>query len=533
MVAGTRALAGLLLLLLAGLWSRATGGMLVAQFPAPKDPPLHFSHLAIDRQTGQLYAAATNHLLQLDGDLRLLHIVTTGPRNDSPLCHATGCQGKDITTSLMDNYNKILVIEPDKHMLISCGSLSQGACNKYKLNNITADSEFIPISIAANDEVASTFAYIGPRNYNPWSRPDVLYVGTTFTNNGEYRHDVPAIASRDLDTLEIAEYSFSKQSLLNIDVKYRDHFLVQYIYGFNASDYAYFVIVQKQSHLPGQEEMGYVTRLARICVNDANYDSYTEVTLQCADGDQKYNLIQDAKLATAGIELASSLGVPAGSPVLVAAFRPARGITNEPQSYSALCLYPLRDIETKFNENIHMCFNGSVKYRNMGYVSGPINDGKCPTAGNAGNILNFCEAGLKISGVTPIVTNPLLVFNNTSISSVVTASTGRHVLAFLGTHKGQIKKVLLSGAEPVEYEEVTVDAGHTILPDTALSPSGEFLYVLSSSKVNVHSLQVTFLVSLYFQISKLKVEHCSSYSNCSACLESKDPYCGWCSLEKR
>lgn len=29
------------------------------------------------------------------------------------------------------------------------------------------------------------------------------------------------------------------------------------------------------------------------------------------------------------------------------------------------------------------------------------------------------------------------------------------------------------------------------------------------------------------------MEHCSSYLNCSSCLESKDPYCGWCSLEKK
>lgn len=515
-VAEFRALAGLWLLLLAGLWGRAFGGILLAQFPGPTNPPMHFSHLAVDHQTGRLFAAATNRLLQLDPDLHIEHVVTTGPRNDSPLCHATGCQETDIPTSLMDNYNKILVIEPEKRMLISCGSLSQGACYKYKITNISAPAEFIPISIAANDEVASTYAYIGPRNYNPWGRQHVLYVGTTFTNNGEYRHDVPAISSRDLDTLEIAEFSFSKQSLLNIDVKYRDHFLVQYIYGFNASDFAYFVIVQKQSHLPGQEEQGYVSRLSRTCINDANYDSYTEVTLQCMHGDQRYNLVQDAKITTAGSELASVLGVTSGTAVLVTVFRPARGITNEPQPHSALCLYPLHDIEAKFNENIHMCFNGSVKYRNMGYISGPIQDGKCPSAGNAGNILNFCEVGLKISGISPIVSIASLTFPNTSLSAVATASTGRHVLAFLGTTNGRIKKVLLSGVEPTEYEEVVVDDGNTILPDTALAPSGDYLYVLSTSK-----------------ISKINVEHCSSYSNCSSCLESKDPYCGWCSLEKK
>ncbi|KAK6619959.1 hypothetical protein RUM44_006359 [Polyplax serrata] len=35
------------------------------------------------------------------------------------------------------------------------------------------------------------------------------------------------------------------------------------------------------------------------------------------------------------------------------------------------------------------------------------------------------------------------------------------------------------------------------------------------------------------QITKVKIEDCGSYTNCSACLEARDPYCGWCSLEKR
>lgn len=334
-----------------------------------------------------MYAAATNKLLQLTENLTLEHIVPTGPRNDSPLCHAKGCHGTDISTTLMDNVNKILVIDPDSSMLVACGSLSQGACYKYKLSNISTESDFLPVSVAANDPFASTYAYIGPKRYNNWGgSSNVLYVGTTFTNNGEYRHDVPAIASRNLDGLNYAEFTFSKQSLLQIDVKYRDHFLVQYVYGFNASDYAYFVIVQKQSHLPGQEEQGYVSRLARTCINDANYDSYTEVTLQCvvedADGNEvKYNLIQDAKVTAAGTDLAVTLGVDPRAPILIGVFRPSRGITNEPQTNSALCMYSLHDIEAKFNENIHMCFNGSVKYRNMGYISGPILDGKCPSAG--------------------------------------------------------------------------------------------------------------------------------------------------------
>ena len=36
---------------------------------------------------------------------------------------------------------------------------------------------------------------------------DVLYVGTTFTDHGDYRHDVPAISSRSVIQLLTPPYS--------------------------------------------------------------------------------------------------------------------------------------------------------------------------------------------------------------------------------------------------------------------------------------------------------------------------------------
>lgn len=479
---------------------------------------LIFNHFTFDPKSGRLYAGAVNRLFQLDSNLRLEEFVETGPRLDNPQCHATGCPSRDMNIYLMNNINKLLVADLESKTLIVCGSLLQGACEKYKMSNISLKPEFIPHSVAANDENSSTYAFIGPEHYNSWRQTNILYVGTTFTNNGEYRHDVPAISSRKLDTLEFVEYTFNKQSILHIDVKYRDHFLVKYVYGFNTSDYAYFVLVQKQSYLPEQEELGYVSRLARSCNTDANYDSYTEVTLQCSvEGrTDTYNLVQDAKVATAGSDLAMQLGISVGAPIFVAVFSPSKGITNDALPKSALCVYSLQDIEIKFNENIHMCFNGSIKYRNMGYVSGPIQDGKCPTAGNTGNILDFCEVGLKISGVSPIVGQNILHFPDTYVTSVSITNTESHTVAFLGTSEGTLKKVLLSGMDASVYETIVVDKAQKILADTATAPDGDHLYVMSQSK-----------------ISKVKVEHCGSYTNCTSCLEARDPYCGWCSLEKR
>lgn len=351
----------------------------------------HLLHMAVDKGPGgRVYIGAVNKIIQLESfNLTIETCTKTGPFADSPQCPASGCStSPSIETSLTDNYNKILIIDFESQMLIACGSIYQGACNKYKTSNVSLPAQFIPMSIAANTEQASTYAFIGPEHYNNWGYSNVLYVGTTFTKNGDYRSLVPAISSRSLYNLNLAENNFLKQSSLDINVSYRDRFLVKYIYGFNSSDYAYFVVVQKSSHLPSMEENGYVTRLARVCIDDANYDSYTEVTLECKisetsnnNGSVNYNLAQDLKLSVAGKDLADSLGIDIDDQVLVGSFSPSQGITNEPSSKSAVCVFSMRYIESMFDENIHMCFNGTIKYRNMPYISGLIVQGNCPTAG--------------------------------------------------------------------------------------------------------------------------------------------------------
>ena len=462
--------------------------------------------------------------MQLDENLRVLNRIQTGPLNDSHLCHANGCDSirqnhgemankSPFISTLMDNYNKILLIDYENNRLIGCGSLLQGSCTKYHLDNITLNPEFVPVGIAANDPNATTFAFIGPKRYNNWDTSNVMYVGTTFTNNGEYRHDVPAISSRNLDNLMYAE-NYLKQSFLQVEVIFRDHFLVQYIYGFNISDYAYFLIIQKQSHLPGQEEQGHVTRLARICTNDPNYDSYIEVTLECTKNNVNYNLVQDAKLFINNNKHSENNQI--NRPLLIVAFRASKGITNEPTNRSAVCVYSLDEIETKFNENIHFCFNGSVQNRNMEYISGQVNHGKCANSKSFGNIVNFCEAGLKINGNLPISKDAVLTYENFPISSVFLTSITNHLVLYLGSFFGDIKKILLSNPVPIEYEQFTVDKGSAILSDSFVSSDNQFVYILSTSK-----------------ISKLSIENCSRYNSCSDCLNSKDPYCGWCSLEKK
>lgn len=57
----------------------------------------------------------------------------------------------------------------------------------------------------------------------------------------------------------------------------------------------------------------------------------------------------------------------------------------------------------------------------------------------------------------------------------------------------------MSGGAPTEYEEVVVDSGNSILPDTTLSPGADYLYVLSTSKVNkkIERKIILFSIKLY------------------------------------
>lgn len=352
---------------------------IVAQYSIPNG---YFTHLTYADDYTSLYAGGSNRIIKFNTNLTILEEAITGPKADNPACHG-GCPEYVETTETI-NHNKILIVNTAANTLIACGSVKQGSCDIYNLKTFPKNPKYIELPLAANDEDATTFAFIGPSKYTNWRKDDVLYVGTTFTNVGDYRHDVPAISSRKLENLNYAEFSI-QQSILNIDVKYRDHFIVDYVYGFNTTEYAYFAVVQKKSHLI--EEAGYVTRLARVCVNDPNYDSYTEITIQCKQkqSDSKanidYNILRDAKIIVAGQHLAHRLGIKRDDFVLIAAFSPGKEITNEPQTKSAICVYSLKDIEEVFTENIHMCFNGTLKDRNLGYISGTINDGKCPIVG--------------------------------------------------------------------------------------------------------------------------------------------------------
>ncbi|XP_076325026.1 plexin-B-like isoform X2 [Tachypleus tridentatus] len=480
---------------------------------------VNFTHMVVDSRSGRVYVGATNWLYQFNSSLDMEVEVEIGPVQDSVQCSPTDCSNlRKVATT---NFNKVLVVDDEAGMLLVCGSVHQGACRRHSLTNISILEELIPVPVAANDENSSTYAFIGPGHYfGHLSR--VLYVATTNSRLGPYRDMVPAVTSRSLDNgpgklFSIIEKSFSTIARVDISSHLRDYYLVNYIYGFFSGDFVYFSTVQRKSHLRALEEWGFVTRLARVCTSDAGYNTYTELTLQCLGEDGvDYNLLQDASLVASGADLAETLQVPTGSDVLIGVFaQSAADHTSRPARKSAICVFSLAEIEQRFTENIHMCYNGSVVTRNMDYIAGSIKD--CPEPGKGGNVFNFCKEALKVNGSVPITGLAALVDNNITYSAITTTVTAQHTVAFVGTKDGRLKKVLLSSREMAEeFEEVVVDPGNPIISDLHLDPTKRFVYVLSP-----------------YTVSKVVIERCQQYSTCEGCLQARNPYCGWCSLERR
>ncbi|XP_054164068.1 plexin-B-like [Oppia nitens] len=485
---------------------------------------INFTHIEIDPISGHIYVGASNWVYQFSANLTLEVAVQTGPLRDSPMCSPGDCHGVDETQiPYVNNINKVLVIDPFSKMLIACGSVHQGSCQRHSLRDIGQREELVTVPVASNDENSSTIALVGPAKYfSPHNAIPVLYVGATNSRLGSYRDMVPAISSRSLESgprlFNIIEKSFTDSARVDISSHLRDYYLVKYVYGFHANDFIYFATVQRKSHLRALEEWGYISRLTRVCVSDAGFHTYTEVTLQCVAQDgQEYNLLQDAIVIKVGNDLADEFRIERGSQVLLGVFSSSIDHSSKPDQYSAVCVFPLSLIEHKFTQNIHLCYNGSVLTRNMDYIAGSVNE--CPEPGKAGNIQNFCNEAIKLNGSLPITSTAIIVYQNTTLTAVTATVTGQHTVAFVGTSDGAIKKILISGSTVgEEFEDVIVDRGHPILGDIHLDHEHHPKYVIASSP---------------YKISKVKIERCTQYHDCDQCLAARNPYCGWCSLEKR
>ena len=359
-------------------------GAIQIQYQTPNET-VNFTHVAFDPTTGKLYIGAINSLLQLNGDLSVEQQFPTGPLMDNVQCSASDCSQADLIST--PNIAKLLLIDNYSQKLIFCGSVKQGSCVRHSLSNVSQVESLVPIPVAANDEHSSTVAIIAPSTktttpYASSSSSQVMYVAATNSKLGPYRDMIPALCTRSLEPgpklFNVLEKDISEISRLDLEFHLRDYYLVNYVYAFYTDSHIYFATTQPRSASKAYEELGYSSKLARLCLEDTSYNTYAEITLQCVDqnGDD-YPLLQTAYLMDAGSDLKRNLDRP-DDRVLLAVFTKSRDHTNTPGLSSAICLYSVSSIERAFDENVRACLNGTISSRNMDYIANNIME--CPSA---------------------------------------------------------------------------------------------------------------------------------------------------------
>ncbi|XP_048257731.1 plexin A3-like isoform X1 [Haliotis rufescens] len=495
----------------------------------------HLTHMAIDNETGIVYVGGVNRIYQLDSELTLMVEAETGPRNDSPNCAPPpdSCSYEKHETS---NYNKILLIDRNRNKLVTCGSVYQGACETRNLINVSKVKEFYDgdqvtdYAVGANEPNASTVAFVAPGP--PPTNHDVLYVGTTFTGRMRedriYRDEVPAISSRSLrkDKFSLAAVTNALQgrsSSIYLKREISPVYRIKYVSGFSSGNFSYFLTVQRDS-LDDNRMTKNVSKIIQLCQKDPNFFSYADVPLKCEHNGMDYNEIQTSTVIKPASELRDSLYLGEDDEILIGLF--SRYNEDMDRTDAAICVYPMKDVRAKILENIKLCHQGNTSVSGGGYLRvGPR--GNCNQ--QSGLVINnieddneyLCNTLLEsfsmVVGISPIVKAPLRTFQNTLLTAIAVTTVNEHTIAFIGTSDGYLKKVVLKSAERAhEYEEILVDANSAIAQDMAFDPKAEFIYVMTDTNV-----------------TRLKVQNCLRFGSCSDCLSDGDPYCGWCSLEKK
>ncbi|XP_070193240.1 plexin-A1-like [Littorina saxatilis] len=353
------------------------------------------THMVMDNETGILYTAGLNHVYQLDSDLDMLMEAVTGPKEDSINCRPPPHDECSPGRTLTDNQNKILLLDRSQRLLITCGSVYQGACETRSLTNIShltasyGGDDVTNFAVAANSPNASTVAFIAP-GPSTHSHP-VLYVAATYTGRSRlsriYRDKVPAVSSRSLkanDRFSLAAVSNplrGMSSSIYLKSEISSNYLIHYVSGFSYDGFSYFLTVQNDS-VEDRPDNRRVSKIVQVCQDDINFFSYADIPLKCTKDGVDYNVLEAAQIVSPAQRLREALGYLDGftDEVLVGAF--SHSDERWGSVDSAVCLFTMQEIRATFLENIKLCHQGNASVSGGGYLRvGPRGNCNRPVSG--------------------------------------------------------------------------------------------------------------------------------------------------------
>uniref|UniRef100_A0A3P9HD48 Sema domain-containing protein n=1 Tax=Oryzias latipes TaxID=8090 RepID=A0A3P9HD48_ORYLA len=419
----------------------------------------------------------------------------------------------------------LLLVHSAKDILVVCGSVFRGICSLRNLSNINhviyfSDSNGEKSYVASTEEGLSVVGVMSYYMVGKTQLP-VFLVGKGYSSHDSTK----LIATRILQ--DYKDWGIF-DSIIEASAVQANPFVMRYLhdfrFAFTDNKFVYFLF----SRTLGMQDMKIFTVIARMCEDDHNYYSYTELQLNCS-ATNKYNKAQAAFVGEPGQVLAKNLSssdqygkVSAQDKVLFVTFT-----SDEDPHSSAMCMYPLQAINHRLEQLIGACYlkNGLINDKSVVYS---------PYASKEQEpCVNFKENKNKIEHRQCDFLNFILFFFNCSIykaefalstepsvvhkgrmTAVAVAVEMGHAVAFLGTATGKVLKVHLSASSRGHEQELGEVTGDEVNKNLLFDSSREHLFITTSNK-----------------ISKVPVQACHLKTTCQDCVSMKDPYCGWCVLE--
>ncbi|XP_061423083.1 plexin-A2-like [Lethenteron reissneri] len=357
------------------------------------------------------------------------------------------------------------------------------------------------------------------------SGESVLFVGTPVGGKVDY---FPTLSSRtlkrDAEDADMFGYVYhdefvsSQLKIPSDTLSSFPGFDIYYVYGFQSGGFVYFLTVQPDTRKlssDAERRSHFASKIVRLCEGDTHFYSYVELPIACVKDGVEYTLLEAAFTAPQGAGLAASLGLDVTEDVTLAVFSRDRRDRSSPPGDTALCAFPLRDVNRRIRERIRDCYLGQGRLELGWHIKKDIPCWYAPVKIEE----DFCglDTNQPLGGLSRIEGVPLLAAEpGDGMTSVISYVHGNHTVVFAGTAGGSLKKIRVDGAwegGAVLYDELRASPGEPLLRDMAFAPDRRHLYVLSAK-----------------QVMRVPVETCHRYVDCGQCLGSGDPHCGWCSL---
>ncbi|RXM91607.1 Plexin-B2 [Acipenser ruthenus] len=465
-----------------------------------------------DPGTGRVYVGAVNTIYQLDEMLQKQDSIETGPKKDNKLCTPPKFSG--CVTKLTNNSNKLLLVNRANGTLVVCGSLFRGICSLLSLENVSKVEYYYVVSTEDKLSVVGVLTVVQRHGRNT----SVFLVGKGYGPSDTTK----LITTRLLQESEGVDLfeSYDESSVWQVNA-YTNLFRHIFRLAFQHKNFTYFLF----SRTNAKNEMGNYTFISRVCQTDTHYYSYMELQLNCSQGGgQQYSKVQAAFVAFPGERLARSMDVSgrygrvtAEDKVLFVVFG-TDSQTDQSQA-SALCMYSLKEINKRLKEIQDACYSGAgnIDEKQAVYTPYSISNGVWPknceqkTPGDHPCGADFLPSPLASTPDFGISAEAVITYEE-HLSAVAVVVENEHTIAFLGTDRGWIYKVHLSGSAE-QYDKKTV--GNTRVNKNLFFDAGQDHIYVTTEK----------------EVTRVPVQECHWRSSCQSCVTARDPYCGWCVAE--